>query len=52
MHGTTKQQRKQHIDAVFLACLIIIAAIAATITLIQPKPELIPLLLWYAWHPL
>jgi hypothetical protein len=52
MHGTTKRQRNQHIDAALLAYLIIVTAVAATITLIQPKPELMPLLMWYAWHPL
>jgi hypothetical protein len=52
VHGTIRPQRKQKIDAVFLAAYLIVIATAATLALIHPKPELIPLLLWHAGHPL
>jgi len=35
-----------------LAAYLIVIATAATVTLINPKPALMPLLLWYAGHPL
>jgi hypothetical protein len=50
VHGTIRPQRKQEIDAAFLAAYLIV--IATIVTLINPKPELMPLLLWYAGHPL
>ena len=40
------------IDPAFLAAYFIVIATAAIVTSIHPKPELIPLLLWYAGHPL
>ena len=52
MHGTLRPQRKQKIDAVFLATYLIVIATAAIVILIHPKPELIPLLLWHVGHPL
>ena len=52
VHGTIRPQRKQEIDAAFLAAYLIVIATAAIVTLIHPKPELMPLLLWYAGHPL
>jgi hypothetical protein len=47
-------KRKPHIDAdwPFVAFLVIATAIAAMVTLIQTKPELLPLLLWSARQPL
>ena len=51
MHGTISPRRKRQIDAALVAYLIIIAT-AALVTLAQRKPELIPLLLWYAGRPL
>jgi hypothetical protein len=50
MQGTTRPQQK--IDTAFLVAYLIVIAIAAIIILIHPKPELIPLLLWHAGHPL
>jgi hypothetical protein len=50
MYGTIRPQQK--IDTVFLAAYFIVIATAAIVILIHPKPELIPLLLWYAGHPL
>jgi hypothetical protein len=52
MHGTIRPQRKQQIDAEFLAAYLTIIATAAIVISVHPKPELIPLLLWYAGHPL
>jgi hypothetical protein len=52
VHGTTTPQGKPKIDAAFLTAYLIVIATAATVTLIHPKPVLIPLLLWYAGHPL
>ena len=52
MHGTISPQRKQQIDAEFWEAYLIVIAAAAIVTLAHPKPELIPLLLWYAGHPL
>jgi hypothetical protein len=52
MHGTISPPRKQKIEAAFLAAYLIIIATAAIVILIHPKPELIPLLLWHAGHPL
>ena len=52
MHETIRPQRKQKIDAVFLAAYLVVIAIAAIVILIHPKPELIPLLLWHVGHPL
>ena len=39
-------------DAEFWGAYLIVIAAAAIVTLAHPKPELIPLLLWYAGHPL
>jgi hypothetical protein len=50
MHGTIRPQHK--IDAAFLAAYLIVIASAAIVISTHPKPELIPLLLWYAGHPL
>jgi|307.fasta_scaffold216642_1 hypothetical protein len=50
VHGTIRPPEK--IDAAFLAVYFIVIATAAIVILIHPKPELIPLLLWYAGHPL
>jgi hypothetical protein len=47
-----RPQRKQKIDAAFLAAYLIVIATAAIVILIHPKPELIPLLLWQAGHAL
>jgi hypothetical protein len=44
-------QRKQQIDAASLAAYLIVIATAAIVVLIQPKPELLPLLLWLSGHP-
>jgi hypothetical protein len=52
VHGTIRRQRKQKTDAAFLAAYLIVIATAAIVTLIHPKPELMPLLLWHAGHPL
>jgi hypothetical protein len=53
VHGTISPQHKKRIDAAsFAAYFIIIIAIAAIVIMIHPKPELIPLLLWQAGHPL
>ena len=52
MHGTIRPQRKQQIDAEFWGAYLIVIAAAAIVTMTHPKPELIPLLLWYAGHPL
>jgi hypothetical protein len=52
MHGTISSQRKQQIDAEFLVAYLVIIATAAIVILVHPKPELIPLLLWQAGHPL
>jgi hypothetical protein len=51
VHGTKSPQRGQ-LDAASLAVYLIIIATAAIVILIHPKPELIPLLLWHAGHPL
>jgi hypothetical protein len=50
MHRTIRPQQK--IDRAFLAAYFIVIATAAIVTSIHPKPELIPLLQWYAGHPL
>jgi hypothetical protein len=50
VHGTIRPQQK--IDAAFLAAYLIVIASAAIVISTHPKPELIPLLLWYAGHPL
>ena len=39
-------------DAEFWGAYLIVIAAAAIVTLAHPKPELIPLLLWYAGHSL
>jgi len=52
MHGTIRPQRKQKIDAAFLAAYLIVIAITAIVVSTHPKPELIPLLLWLSGHPL
>jgi hypothetical protein len=49
MHGMIRPQQKH--DA-FLAAYLIVVAMAAIVTWINPKPELVPLLLWIAGHPL
>jgi hypothetical protein len=51
VHGTMSPQRGR-LDAASLAVYLIIIATAAIVILIHPKPELIPLLLWHAGHPL
>jgi hypothetical protein len=40
------------IDAEFWGAYLIVIAAAAIVTMTHPKPGLIPLLLWYAGHPL
>jgi len=50
VHGTITPQQK--IDAAFLAAYFIVIVTAAVVMWTHPKPELIPLLLWYAGHPL
>ena len=50
MHGTIRPQQK--IDPAFLAAYFIVIATTAIVISIHPKPELIPLILWYAGHPL
>jgi hypothetical protein len=50
MHGTIRPQQK--IDTAFLVTYLIVIATAAIVIWIHPKPELIPLLLWHAGHPL
>jgi hypothetical protein len=47
-------KRKLQIDAdwTFVASLVIITGIAAMVTLLQTKPELLPLLLWSARQPM
>jgi hypothetical protein len=50
MHGTIRPQQKN--DPAFLATYFIVIATAAIVISIHPKSELIPLLLWYAGHPL
>jgi hypothetical protein len=52
MHGSISPKRNQKIDAAILTAYLIIIVTAALVILIQPKPELIPLLLWHAGHPL
>jgi hypothetical protein len=53
VHGTISPQHKQQFDTAALAAyLIITIAIAAIVIMIHPKPELIPLSLWQAGHPL
>jgi hypothetical protein len=52
MHGTISPQRKQQIDAASLAAYLVVVATAAIVISTHPKPELIPLLLWYSGHPL
>jgi len=51
VHGTIGPERKPF-DAASLAVYLIVIAAAAIVILIHPKPDLIPLLLWYAGHPL
>jgi hypothetical protein len=50
MHGTIRPQQK--IDTAFLVTYLIVIATAAIVIWIHPKPELIPLVLWHAGHPL
>jgi hypothetical protein len=50
MHGTIRPQQK--IDSAFWLAYLIVIATAAIVIWIHPKPELIPLLLWHAGHPL
>jgi len=52
MDGTISPKRDQKIDAAILTAYLIIIAAAAIVILIHPKPELMPLLLWHAGHPL
>jgi hypothetical protein len=52
MHGTISPVRNQKIDAPILTAYLIIIATAAIVLWIHPKPELMPLLLWQAGHPL
>jgi hypothetical protein len=52
VHGTVSPQRNQKIDFAFLAAYLVIIATAAIVIWSHPKPELIPLLLWFAGHPL
>jgi hypothetical protein len=52
VHGTTRPQHKQQIDAASWAAYLIIIAVAAIVMMIHPRPALIPLLLWQAGHPL
>jgi hypothetical protein len=52
MHGTISPQRKEEIGAASLAGYLIVVATAAIVILIHPKPELLPMLLWVAGHPL
>jgi hypothetical protein len=52
LHGAIKLQPSQQMVAALVIYLITAASLAASITLIQPKPELMLLLLWYAGHPL
>jgi hypothetical protein len=52
MHGRISPQRKEEIDAASLAGYLIVVATAAIVILIHPKPELLPMLLWLAGHPL
>ena len=52
MHGTISPERKEQIDTEFWGAYLIVVAAAVIVTLAHPKPELIPLLLWHAGHPL
>jgi hypothetical protein len=52
MHGSISPKRNQKIDAAILTAYLIIIVTAAIVILIHPKPDLIPLLLWHAGHPL
>jgi hypothetical protein len=47
-------KRKLQIDAdwPFVALLVIVTGVAAMVTLIQTKPELLPLLMWSARQPM
>jgi len=49
-----KMKRKPQIDAdwPFVAWLAIVTGVAAMVTLIQTRPELLPLLLWSARQPM
>jgi hypothetical protein len=47
-----RPQRKRQIDATYFAAYLTVVAIAAIVILIHPKPELLPLSLWLAGHPL
>jgi hypothetical protein len=51
VHGTTGPERKPF-DAASLAVYLMVIATAAIVILTHPKPDLIPLLLWHAGHPL
>jgi hypothetical protein len=51
MHGTMSPPLKQ-LDAEFWRVYFVVIATAAIVILTHPKPELIPLLLWQAGHPL
>jgi hypothetical protein len=52
LHGAIKLHPRQQMVAALVIYLITAAGAAATVTLIQSKPELMPLLFWYAGHPL
>jgi hypothetical protein len=47
-------KRKLQIDAdwPFVALLAIVTGVAAMITLVQTKPELLPLIMWSARQPM
>jgi len=47
-----KRKQQIEVDWPFLASLVIITAVAAMITLLQTRPELLPLALWSARQPL
>jgi hypothetical protein len=52
MHGTIRPLRRQQIDAAYLAAYLTVVATAAIVILIHPKPEILPLVLWLAGHPI
>jgi hypothetical protein len=47
-----KRKLQIDVDWPFVAVLAIVTGVAAMITLIQTKPELLPLLLWSARQPM
>jgi len=51
-HYKMKRKQQIEVDWPFLASLVIITAVAAMITLLQTRPELLPLALWSARQPL